>query len=290
MGQTNGTTTTDTTTTALALRQPASLGAYEPRSPQEAYELAKHYAQSRLLGALGNNADAVLLIMATGSDLGISATTALRSIHIIEGKPTLSADLMVALVKRSGLAEYFRCVESTPERATYETKRKGDVVQRCTWTLEQAKVAGLVKAGGNYTKHPATMLRHRAAAELARQEYSDVTLGLYCEEEGDEIRASARPVAPAPLQAVPAPDPAPEVQDAVIVEPEPAQEVPAPDPVEARIAEYRAWIARASLDELPQVPAGVEREPEAVRARIKAAIKAEYAARKAALAQEVANG
>ena len=68
---------------------------------------------------------AVLETMLLGRELGLPAMAALRSIHIIEGKHSLSADLMVALVLKSGLAEYFQLIESTDKICTYETKRKG---------------------------------------------------------------------------------------------------------------------------------------------------------------------
>ena len=51
--------------------------------------------------------------MLLGRELGMPAMAALRSVHVIEGKHSLSADLMVALVLKSGMAEYFQLVEST---------------------------------------------------------------------------------------------------------------------------------------------------------------------------------
>jgi hypothetical protein len=45
---------------------------------------------------------AILACVATGRALGIDDMTALRSIHIIDGKATFSAELMVQLVRRRG--------------------------------------------------------------------------------------------------------------------------------------------------------------------------------------------
>jgi hypothetical protein len=109
-----------------------ALTAYEPHNYDEALRLATHYAKSGLLGQL--SPDAVLLIMATGAELSIPPTAALRAIHIVKGKPILSADLMVAMcVKRTDICEYFKCIESTDERATYETKRRGDAEAQATF-------------------------------------------------------------------------------------------------------------------------------------------------------------
>ena len=52
------------------------------------------------------------------------AMASLRSIHIIKGKHSLSADLMVALVLKSGLAEYFQMVESTDNESA-PSRRSG---------------------------------------------------------------------------------------------------------------------------------------------------------------------
>lgn len=179
--------------------QQAPLGAYEPRNFDEALRIATCYASSSLLGAV-RSPEAALLIMAVGAELGIPATTALRGIHIIEGKPVLSSDLLVALcVKRPDVCEYFVCTESTDKQATYETKRKGRSEPiRNTFTMDDATRAGL-KVGNpasNWGKYPKAMLRHRAAAELARQVYPDIVLGLYSDSEEDEIR-SAIDVTPA---------------------------------------------------------------------------------------------
>ena len=158
-----------------------ALAPYEPKDLSEAQILAVSFAKSGFLTGI-TTPDQALLIMATGHELGIPATAALRSIHVISGKPVLSADLMVALVKRSGVCEYFRVVESTDERAVYATKRRGDPEVKQAFTVQDAKRAG-IGGGGNWAKYPRVMLRHRAAAELARLVYPDVILGVYAEEE-----------------------------------------------------------------------------------------------------------
>lgn len=122
-------------------------------------------------------------LLATGYELGLSPMQSLRGIYVVNGKPVLSADLLVAIVRRSGFCEWWRTVESTPDRCTISTLRKGDPEPATkTWTMADAKRAGL--AGKPiWTQYPATMLRHRCAAELAREAYTDVTLGLYDPEE-----------------------------------------------------------------------------------------------------------
>ena len=158
----------------------AAISPYEPRGIGEAKDLAIAFAKSGFLAGIATPEQA-LLIMAVGYELGIPATAALRSIHIVKGKPVLSADLMIALVKRSNLSDYFKLVESTDTVATYVTRRKGEQEVRQSFSAADAKRAGLT--GDNWTRYPRVMLRHRSAAELARLVYPDVCLGIYAEEE-----------------------------------------------------------------------------------------------------------
>ncbi len=185
---------------ALALRGPVQLSAYEPKDINEALSLAKQYSTSKLTKC--RTPEQALLIMATGHELGIPATTALRMIYVADfgqgDQVTLSADLMVALCQRSPLCEYFRCVESTEERAVYATKRKGDPERQQAFTNEdriKAKL-GFSKDGkespdSNWAKYRSTMLKHRAASMLAREVFSDVVGGFYTEDEAREIADGA---------------------------------------------------------------------------------------------------
>ena len=160
----------------------------EPRSMSDARQLAKWMHESRMFSAYGTP-QAVLSTMLLGRELGMPAMAALRSVHVIEGKHSLSADLMVALVLKSGMAEYFQVVESTDAVCTFETKRKGaPKPTKISYTIEQAKQAGLLaptRSGkpSNWQKIPKQMLRARAKSELARLEYPDLLAGLYTPEE-----------------------------------------------------------------------------------------------------------
>ena len=129
------------------------------------------------------------MIIITGHELGLSPAQSLRGIYVVKGKPVLAADTMVAVVRRSGVCESWRIVESTPERCTITTRRKGETrdAER-TWTIADAKRAGLL-TNGTWGAYPAAMLRHRCAADLARQEYPDVILGMYDPEEMESVAA-----------------------------------------------------------------------------------------------------
>jgi hypothetical protein len=160
--------------------------AFEPRNVDEGYEMAKLLHASGLLPKAVNKAEAAFAIIATGRELGLPAMQSLRSIHIIDGKPSLAADLIVALVKRNTeVCKFFRLVESTDKVARYETHRVGEPSPTTmTFTIEQAQRAGLT-GKDNWKKYPDDMLRARCSAKLARAVYPELVMGLY---DPDEIQ------------------------------------------------------------------------------------------------------
>jgi hypothetical protein len=173
----------------------------------EVQTLAEMLSKSSLLpdGLKGKPADIAVQVMA-GNELGLAPMASIRGVHVVQGKPVLAADTMVALVHGSGLCEYFQCVEETETKVTYETKRKGaPAPQRVTWSDEDTKLAGL-QAKDNWRAHKRQMRRARCKAILARDAYPDVLAGCYEEFESEHVEASAvtqaRPVPPAPVDVI----------------------------------------------------------------------------------------
>lgn len=158
--------------------------ALEPGSVAQAWWVAKVLYNGRIFGDYPSP-EAIFGTIMTGRSFGLDAVTSLRSFHNIKGKQTMSATLMVGIVKsRTDICTYFRLVESTMERAVYETLRVGDPgPTRMEYTLSEAKQAGLLGKGGNWDARPKTMLRHRCATELARAVYPDLVAGVYSTEE-----------------------------------------------------------------------------------------------------------
>lgn len=167
-----------------------------PWSLKEVGRLASIIHASALApDSVKSEADAAIIIM-HGMSLGLTAMQSLRSIHVVKGKPSLTAEMMVGLVKASPLCRTWHVVESTPDKCTVTTTRVGQQPESITWTMADARTAGL--GGDNWRKYPRAMLRARASSELARMVYPDVVGGLY---DTDEARTMD---APAPAQTTPA--------------------------------------------------------------------------------------
>lgn len=193
MSETNG---HGHTSTAL-VRQPAG---FEPANLSEAMQLATQLSASALIPTpLRGRPGDVMVILIAGHEMGLSPMQALRGIHVIEGKPVVSADLMVAqAVRRRDVCRYFRLVRSTDAVAEYETHREGnDEPIRMSFTIEQAKAADLA-GKKNWKTYPAAMLRARCSSALARAVYPDLLFGVYETDEGEEIARHAPRQSPTP--------------------------------------------------------------------------------------------
>lgn len=134
-----------------------------------------------------NNPQKAVAIMMLGRELGIPPWAALSTINVIQGKPTVSPQLMLALINRSGQLADMECLSSADE-CTVTMVRRGRVPHTETFTMKDATALQLT-GKDNYKKQPATMLKWRAVAACARVVFPDVILGLYTPEEmGAEVR------------------------------------------------------------------------------------------------------
>jgi hypothetical protein len=165
----------------------------EPSSLPQAMQLANHMHTARMFNGYGSP-QAVLSTILAGRELGLQAIASLRAFHIIEGKHSPSADVLRGLVLRSGQAKYFRCVERSETKATFETWRKEEPEPVClTYTIEEGFAAFKPElpeperkkkwASSAWGKYPANMVTARAGAMLARLVYPDILFGLYTPEE-----------------------------------------------------------------------------------------------------------
>lgn len=162
----------------------------QPRSISAVFALSKGIFNSRLYSRF-SSAEAIMVVILRGREMGMGALTALDNFHVIEGKPAPHAHLLSARAKAHPDCEYLQFVGGDHTYAEYETKnRKNPKPTRLKYTIEQAKRAGLVKSGSNWEKRPDEMLRKTCAVQLARIEYPESTAGLYSIEElGGDVAA-----------------------------------------------------------------------------------------------------
>lgn len=118
----------------------------------------------------------ILLAIQTGAPLGFTAMQSIHGIHVIKGKPTMSADMTAAAVRRAG--HKLRITgDDTHAVAVLIRSDDPEFEYRCEWTLDRAKKAGLL-GNDTWAKYPAAMLRARAITEVARAGASEALYGV----------------------------------------------------------------------------------------------------------------
>lgn len=167
-------------------------------------ELGQTLIASGLLPDAVKKPETAMAIMIKGREIGMPPMFSLAEITVIQGKPAPSEQLIGTLVRRAG--HKLRVVESTAEQCTVEGVRADDPShkQRVTWTLEDAKKAGLL-GKNSWKTYPRAMLRARAKSELARGMFEDALAGLAytAEELGAEVDEEGQVVEPeAPVRAI----------------------------------------------------------------------------------------
>lgn len=129
-----------------------------------------------------------------GEAIGLSVVTALSYIDVINGKPTLKPEGMLALVRSRGHA----VSGSASDKVATVTGKRRDTGDELTveWTIEMAANAKLIEKNPTWKSYPQSMLWARAVGQLCRMLFSDVLLGLsYTPEEmGDAEVLEARVV------------------------------------------------------------------------------------------------
>lgn len=105
---------------------------------------AQALAKSKLVPrALQDKPHDVLLVLATGDDLVVPRSQALAQLYPIEGRVVPSAQMQSGLARRAG--HEVRIEETSSERCTVAIRRRdADYWQKVTWTLDDARRAGLL--------------------------------------------------------------------------------------------------------------------------------------------------
>lgn len=149
----------------------------EPLADRMMY--AKALAEANLLPPAYRKQPAnVLLAMEYGDALGLSPIAAIQGVHIIDGKPSASAQLIGALVRRAG--HRLRVVVSqdgTGAKATIVRSDDPDFTFEAVWTMDRAKAAGLL-GKGTWAAYPTNLLKARAITEVARDACPEALSGV----------------------------------------------------------------------------------------------------------------
>lgn len=156
------------------------------------------FVPTALRGSVAKVAAAILY----SRELGIPPMTGLASVHVVGGRPGISAELMRALILQAG--HELAIVDSTADKCRIEGRRAGNERWTvATFTMTEAARAGLTedrrsKEGkvtpSMYKVYPAEMLLARATTRLARMIFADVIHGMRSLEELQDMEIVGDPV------------------------------------------------------------------------------------------------
>lgn len=155
----------------------------------QAYRLAQALGQSQLVPKdLRGKPSDILVIILYGQELNLPPMQAMQVIDVMNGRPSLRANLWVALARKAG--HKVRITENTEKAATVTVIRADDPDGPITvrYTIEDAKTAGLL-TNPNYQKNPKAMLYARAASTAIRQACPEVAMGFSDEYELNDVPA-----------------------------------------------------------------------------------------------------
>ena len=181
----------------------------QPRDFREALEFGKLMASSDMVPKdyRGKPAN-VLVAVQMGREIGLSPVQAIQNIAVINGRPSLWGDAMLAVVKAHRLCRgVFEEFDDDTMTASCRVRRQGDADTVRTFSMEDAQRAGLWGKQGPWTQYPKRMLQMRARAFALRDAFPDALRGLSCAEEVEDYSTRAAQAQPA------------NVVDAEVVEP-----------------------------------------------------------------------
>jgi RecT family len=142
-------------------------------------QMAGAIAASGLFGMRDKNS--VLALMAVAQAEGLHPATAARDFHIIQGRPALKADAMLARFQNAGGKVDWEVYTDEKVTGVFSHPNGGSLA--VTWTIEQANKIGLVKPGSGWQKFPRAMLRSRCISEGIRSVFPGSVTGFYSPEE-----------------------------------------------------------------------------------------------------------
>lgn len=159
--------------------------------------------------------EALAAIILMGREVGLGHVQACQSIMYVNGRLSMWGDAMLALVRRSGLMVKFqeRLEGAGDDRIAHcVVQRKGEEEKDFTFSVNDAKRAGLWDKKGPWQEYPNRQLQMRARSWALRDTFTDVLCGLAAIEEVNDfqeigpkvtVQTPAAETPPAPAHSLP---------------------------------------------------------------------------------------
>lgn len=194
---------------------------YNPAAFDQIWRAAKLFSSSDLVPtAYKGKPENCFIAIEMADRMGISPFAMLQSLVIIQGKPSMEAKLIIALVNDSGIFKdplEYEISGDDPHADNYKVRafatmqKSGKLCQGPWITYKMVKGEGwLDKGGSKWKTMPAIMFMYRAASFFAKMYCPNITMGMQTREEMEDVTSQPIDITPRreeapPLVALPAP-------------------------------------------------------------------------------------
>jgi len=162
------------------------LAEFKPNNLGQAWKLADIISKTSFKAG-HKSAEDIFIAMSMGQQIGLNPFQSVQNISVINGRPSLWGDGLVAVCQShpdyEGIEESF---DKDSWEATCTVKRKGKPPVTETFSKEDAQIAGLWGKSGPWKQYPRKMLRNRARTWALRTQFADALMGLTTTEEAQE--------------------------------------------------------------------------------------------------------
>lgn len=175
----------------ITRHQPAMQMVLRPQNFNELMQFAITAAKSSMVPtAFRGKPEDIVLAVQMGSEVGLAPMQALQNIAVINGRPSLWGDAVLALVKAH--PDFVSCSETIDgdgdlRAARCEIVRRGQPPVVSVFSVRDAKTAGLWGKSGPWQAYPDRMLKMRARGFAARDSFPDALRGMITREEAADL-------------------------------------------------------------------------------------------------------
>jgi len=166
-------------------------------------KMAQVAADSKMFG-FKNQAEAMAIMLLCQAE-DMHPAIAMRDYHVIQGRPALKSDAMLARFQTSGGKVNWTSYTDEVVTGLFSHPQGGEV--SISWTMEMAHRLGFTKKE-NWRNYPRAMLRARCISEGIRTVFPACVAGVYTPEEVADFTPPKGVV----VEVVPDPEPEPAVE------------------------------------------------------------------------------
>jgi hypothetical protein len=166
------------------------------------FRAAQCYLQSGFAPKAFTTPQQLVICWARGAELGLRPLQAIDGLTVINNRIGIMGDLALAMVRQTGqLAEYKKVWEGQGDdlTCTVTLQREGSESHDYTFSVREAKKAGIYSRNPVWPQYEKRMTYYRALGFGLRDEFSDVLKGLYTSEELEDLAASQGAPAQQPM-------------------------------------------------------------------------------------------